>query len=308
MKKLTLLLLTLFSGAVLVQSAPAFAYEFGDYRSATLVGKAWAAQNAGDIEAVLAYTNKCIELYGEQAKAMQKDMKDFVPTADPKQVHAKWALNDVATALYIQGEAYRKANMKDEAKEAFKSIVDNYGFAQTWDPKGWFWKPGEAAKEKLTMLESGVDLDFGDYTSSHLIQQAWKALQEKDLNKVLAYVNKTTDLYAKKAEEMQKSLTEYPWENKEKIFSYWALNDVGTGYFILGQAYEAAGKTKEAKEAYKKLIDNYSFSQCWDPQGWFWKPAEAAQEKIAALDSGASAPAADQQAAATAPQKETATK
>jgi tetratricopeptide (TPR) repeat protein len=301
MKKITLLLIALFTGAILTHSTPAFAYEFGDYRSATLISKAWAALNSGDIEAVLAYTNKCIELYGEQAKAMQKDMKDFV-TGEPKMVHAKWALNDVATALYIQGEAYRKANMKDEATEAYKSIVDNYGFAQTWDPKGWFWKPAEAAKEKLAMLKSGIDLDFGDYTSSHIIQKAWAALAAKDLDQVLAYVNKNNELYAKKAEEMQKSLTEYPWENKDKIFSYWALNDVGTGYFILGQAYQNAGKDKEAKEAYKKLIDNYSYSQCWDPQGWFWKPAEAAQEKIAAIDSGASA-GTQQQTAAAAPDK-----
>jgi tetratricopeptide (TPR) repeat protein len=286
----------MFAGIAMIHSAPVLAYEFGDYRSATLIGKAWAALNSGDIEAVLAYTNKCIELYGEQARAMQKDMKEFV-TGEPKLVHAKWALNDVATALYIQGQAYDKANMKDEAKEAYKSIVDNYGFSQTWDPKGWFWKPAEAAKEKLAMIESGVNLDFGDYTSSHLIQKAWAALAAKDLEQVLAYVNKTNDLYAKKAEEMQKSLTEYPWENKEKIFSYWALNDVGTGLFILGQAYQNAGKDKEAKEAYKKLVDEYSFSQCWDPQGWFWKPAEAAQEKLAALESGASTET-NQQAAA----------
>ncbi len=295
MKKLALLLMTLFAGIVLTQASPAFAYEFGDYRSATLIGKAWVALNAGDIEAVLAYTNKCIELYGEQARAMQKDMKEFV-TGEPKMVHAKWALNDVATALYIQGEAYRKANMKDEAAEAYKSIVDNYGFAQTWDPKGWFWKPAEAAKEKVAMIESGVDLDFGDYTSTHITQKAWSALAANDLDQVLAYVNKNNELYAKKAQEMQKSLTEYPWENKEKIFSYWALNDLGTDLFILGQAYQNAGKEKEAKETYQKLIDEFSFAQCWDPQGWFWKPAEAAQEKLAALEAGASADAPQQAA------------
>jgi len=296
MKKLALLL-TLFTGVLLMQPAPASAYEFGDYRSATLIGKAWAALNSGDIEAVLAYTNKCIELYGEQARAMQKDMKEFV-TGEPKLVHAKWALNDVATALYIQGQAYDKANMKDEAKEAYKGIVANYGFAQTWDPKGWFWKPADAANEKLAMLESGVSLDFGDFTSSHMITKAWGALAAKDLDQVIAYVNKTNELYAKKAEEMQKSLTEYPWENKEKIFSYWALNDVGTGLFVLGQTYQNAGKDKEAKDAYKKLIDQYSYSQCWDPQGWFWKPAEAAQEKLAALESGASTDSNQLQAAA----------
>lgn len=286
MKKLVLSVSLLLAGVVAFCHATpsALAYEFGDFRSATLVGKAWAALGSGDIEAVLAYTNKCLELYGEQARAMQKDLKEYV-TGDPKDVHAKWALNDVATALYIQGEAYRKANMKDEAMEAYKSIVDNYAFGQTWDPKGWFWKPAEAAKEKITMLESGVELDFGDYTSSHLTTKAWQALQANDLDQVLAYTNKTIELYAKKAKEMQASLTEYPWESKDKIFSYWALNDVGTCYFIIGEAYRNAGKNQEALAAYKTLIDEYSYSQCWDPQGWFWKPAEAAQEKVALLES-----------------------
>ncbi|MBL8014201.1 MAG: tetratricopeptide repeat protein, partial [Candidatus Omnitrophica bacterium] len=106
----------------------------------------------------------------------------------------------------------------------------------------------------------------------------------KDLDQVLAYVNKTIELYAKKAKEMQGSLTEYPWESKDKIFSYWALNDVGTAYFILGEAYRNADNKEEALKAYKTLIDEYSYSQCWDPQGWFWKPAEAAQEKVALLE------------------------
>lgn len=285
MKKLVLSVSLILAGVIaLCHPTPAVAYEFGDFRSATLVGKAWSALGSGDIEAVLAYTNKCLELYGEQARAMQKDLTDYV-TGDPKDVHAKWALNDVATSLYIQGEAYRKANMKDEALEAYKSIVDNYTYGQTWDPKGWFWKPADAAKEKLVMLESGVELDFGDYTSSHLITKAWGALAANDLDQVLAYVNKATELYSKKAKEMQSELTEYPWESKDKIFSYWALNDIGTGYFILGEAYRNAGKNDEAKESYKTLIDEYSYSQCWDPQGWFWKPAEAAQEKIALLES-----------------------
>ena len=298
MKKYILAACMVLAGALVGHPALAAAYEFGDYRSATLVGKAWEALNSGDIEAVLAYTNKCMELYGEQARTMQKDLKDYV-TGEPKDVHAKWALNDVATSLYIQGEAYRKANMKDESKEAYQSIVDNYSFGQTWDPKGWFWKPAEAAKEKLTMLKSGVELDFGDYTSAHMIQKAWAALAANDVDQVTAYVNKTIELYSKKAKEMQASLTEYPWESKDKIFSYWALNDVGTGLFILGEANRNAGKTNEAQEAYKKLIDEYSYSQCWDPQGWFWKPAEAAQEKMAALESGASVPPVNNSAAKT---------
>jgi tetratricopeptide (TPR) repeat protein len=133
------------------------------------------------------------------------------------------------------------------------------------------------------MLESGSTLDFGDYKSSTLATKAWEALNNKDLPGVDAYVGKCLELYADQAKEMQKSLTEYPWESKEKIFSYWALNDVGTCLFIRGEAYKNAGKADEAKKAYKRLIDEYSFAQCWDPQGWFWSPAEKAKEELESL-------------------------
>ena len=130
------------------------------------------------------------------------------------------------------------------------------------------------------MIETGSTLDFGDYKSVTLATKAWEALNNKDLAGVNAYVGKCLELYSDQAKEMQKSLTEYPWESKEKIFSYWALNDVGTCLFIKGEAYKNAGKVADAKKAYNQLIDEFSFAQCWDPQGWFWKPKEAAEQKL----------------------------
>jgi tetratricopeptide (TPR) repeat protein len=264
-------------------SAKAQAFNFGDYRSSTLIGKAWESSAKNDIEGVLAYTNKCIELYAETARKMQSDLKTY-PAGANEEVFKYWAINDVATAYYIQAEAYRKANMKDEAKEAYNKVTKDYSFGQTWDAKGWFWKPAEAAKEKLAMLEAGVNFDFGDYTSQQLVQKSWGALAANDLNAVVAYANKAIELYAPKAKEMQSSLKEYTWESKEKTLSYWALNDVGTALFVLGEAYRNAGKKDEAAQTYKKLIDEYFYAQCWDPAGWFWKPAEAAQQKLGELD------------------------
>ena len=254
-------------------------YNFGDFRSSTLVGKAWKSLEEGDLEAVLAYTNKCLELYAEQAKKMEAGLTDYVKGTNDE-IFANWALNDVATSLFIQGEAYRKAGMKDEAKAAYKKAIDEYKFGQCWDTGGWFWKPAEAAKEKITMIDSNSNIDFGDYTSQTLTVKAWKALADKDLDAVLVYTNKCLELYQNKAKEMQASLTEYPFETKEKVFSYWALNDVGTCLFIQGEAYRNAGNTEEAKKAYGRVVSEFSFAQCWDPQGWFWKPSEGAQQKI----------------------------
>jgi tetratricopeptide (TPR) repeat protein len=256
---------------------------FGDFRSSTLATKAWNALGQNDIEAVLAYTNKCISLYGAKASQMQAGLKDYA-TGTNDEIFKYWALNDVATCYYIQGEAYRAANMKDEAKEAYNKLIKDYSFGQTWDIKGWFWKPAAAAKEKLDMMAAGVNWDFGDYSSSQLVQKAWAALAANDLKAVEAYANKTVGLYAGKAKDMQASLKEYPWESKEKTFSYWALNDVGTALFILGEAYQNAGKKDEAAKEYKRVINEFFYAQCWDPGGWFWKPSEAAQQKLGELD------------------------
>jgi tetratricopeptide (TPR) repeat protein len=267
-------------------ATPAHAYNYGDYKSSTLISKAWQALEAGDMDAVMAYTKKCFELYEKKAKEMQEGLTDYV-AGENAEIFKMWALNDVSTGYYIQGEAYRKAGMKEEAKAAYQKVVKEFGYGQCWDVGGWFWKPAEAAKEKLAMIESGSQIDYGDYKSSTLTTKAWDALAAEDLDSVKAYVSKNLELYEEKAKEMQNSLTEYPWESNEKIFSYWALNDVGASLFILGEAYFRAGDMAKAKEAFQRLVDEFYYAQCWDPgdgtTGWFWKPADAAQGKLSEM-------------------------
>ncbi|OGX06564.1 MAG: hypothetical protein A2Z88_00410 [Omnitrophica WOR_2 bacterium GWA2_47_8] len=59
---------------------------------------------------------------------------------------------------------------------------------------------------------------------------------------------------------------------------------MGTALYILGKAYEDAGKLEEAKKAYQQLVADFKFAQCWDPGGWFWKPAEEAQTRLKTLN------------------------
>ena len=101
-----------------------------------------------------------------------------------------------------------------------------------------------------------------------------------DSDAVVAYVDKVLELYEEKAKAMQESMTEYAWESKDEIFSKWALNDVGTALYIKGEAFKKAGQHEKAKQAYQALVENYFYAQCWDPNGWFWKPAEAAQQAL----------------------------
>ena len=112
-----------------------------------------------------------------------------------------------------------------------KKVVEEYSYGQAWDTNGWFWKPAEAAKEKMAMIDSGSILDFGDYSSAFVVGQAWKTLSDGKFDVAITYCDKVLEMYEEKAVEMQGSLTEYPWQSKEQIFHYWALNDVWNSSF-----------------------------------------------------------------------------
>ncbi|MBF0123183.1 MAG: tetratricopeptide repeat protein [Candidatus Omnitrophica bacterium] len=257
---------------------------FGDHKSSTLTTKAWQSLAMKDTEAVAVYTNKCVDMYAVPAAKMQADLKEY-PAGDPQNIFSYWALNDVATSLFIQGEAYRKVKDFDKAKVAYQRVVNEFSFGQAYDPPSKsFWRPAEAAADGLYMIEKGLDLDFGDMTSQVIVRKMWDSLGKKNLEEVVAYNMKLEHLYSKTAKDMQIPLKEYPQLPAEKIHMYWALNDVGTGMFVLGEAYDAAGMKAEAKKAYQKVISDYFYAQCWDPQGWFWKPADAAQQKILEME------------------------
>lgn len=249
-------------------------YDFGDHTSATLVIKGWDSLSKKDYNAVAAYTKKCIELYGQKAAEQEASLSEFAPK---DKAFDYWALNDVGTAYFILGKAYKEQKLNDEAKEAFKKIVSEFAYSQCWDePSKSHWKVAEAAKDQLNLLDSAYD--FGDYTSQTLTGHAWDALAKKDYKGVEIYTKKCMQLYEEEAQKMQKSLTDYP--PKDKTFNFWALNDVGTSYFILGESLAEQKKWQEALEVYKVVMEDFSYAQCWDPKGWFWKPAVAARGKI----------------------------
>jgi tetratricopeptide (TPR) repeat protein len=131
----------------------------------------------------------------------------------------------------------------------------------------------------------GQDLDYGDHSSATLTGKAWKSLEAKKYSDAIAYAKKCVELYEKQAVEMQKELKEpVSPDDREAVSKKWALNDVGTCLFITGQAYEKQDKGMDAIAAYKQLIEKVPFAQCWDPKGWFWKPATAAKARIKALE------------------------
>ncbi len=124
--------------------------------------------------------------------------------------------------------------------------------------------------------------DFGNFSSETLTGKAWAAMDAKDYVAVKVYTEKCREMYRAEAEKMQQELTAPA--GKDQAFDYWALNDVGTSSFLLGQALEKQGDTKGAIEAYKYVVEKTPFAQCWDTKGWFWRPSDAASARLKALE------------------------
>ena len=249
------------------------AYDFGDFTSQTLTTKAWEAFKQSDYTAAEAYASKCLELYTPQALQQAGSLTDFAPKED---AFTYWALNDVATCHFILGQVRLAQGRIEDAKRLFTTVIEQYAFAQCWDTRGWFWKVAEGASDKLTTI--GTPYDFGDYTSQTLTTKAWGALAQGDHKGVELYTKKCLRLYEETAVKQQGQLTDFA--PKAKAFDSWALNDVATCYFILGESLTAQQQADEAKAAFERIIDDFSYAQCWDPKGWFWKVAVGARDRL----------------------------
>ena len=126
---------------------------------------------------------------------------------------------------------------------------------------------------------------FGDLSSETLTVQAWIALDEGDTEKALACALKCIKLYSDTANAQQKALDEQGGQT-DNIAANYALNDVGTCYFILGNVLESRGMDTEAASAYKIQASEYSGAQAFDPNlpgttnGGYWLVSDASKEKL----------------------------
>ncbi|MBI4323540.1 MAG: tetratricopeptide repeat protein [Candidatus Omnitrophica bacterium] len=247
--------------------------DFGDYKSSTLTTNAWEALTQGDHRAVELYAKKCIELYHAQATQQQAELKAFASAEDAPKL---WALNDVGTAYFIRGQSLLAQGKIQDAQQAFQGVIEQFPFAQAWDPQGWFWRVADAASDKLSTI--GTPYDFGDYKSETLVKKAWGALDKSDHRGVELYVKKCIELYEADAKRQQASLSGFP--PKEKVFEHWALNDVATCYFVLGESLIAQKRYQEARAAFERVINDFGYAQCWDARGWFWKVAVGARDRL----------------------------
>jgi len=133
------------------------------------------------------------------------------------------------------------------------------------------------------------------------LKKAWAAYNRGDYALAIAAADgcvedfgpkalKDQVLYGDMRESVPPTGTVDAASDRKRLLDRWAVNDVSAAFFVKGRSAEALyGKLKLVKykqialRAYQSAV-KLSFGRCWDPQGWFWSPAEAAGDRISALE------------------------
>jgi tetratricopeptide (TPR) repeat protein len=212
--------------------------------------------------------------------------------------------NRTATVRFLQGDGYRQLGEFEQAKRILTDVNSKY--------TGTFWLARN--KEKIEVPpqcrvalwligerdKSRFPEDSNDYTSL-----AWKYLKEDRLDSARFMAMNCIERFRPAAEKQQEAhrqeygdkqpvLDRDPTKNESVLRRYWALYDVGTCYFILGQACElkavlavekravaeACAFYKDANRNYDIAIQQFPDAQCFDPSGpWYWSVKDGAVER-----------------------------
>ncbi|MDD5432721.1 MAG: glycoside hydrolase family 2 TIM barrel-domain containing protein [Candidatus Omnitrophica bacterium] len=120
-------------------------------------------------------------------------------------------------------------------------------------------------------------------SSTELINKAWEAHGNGDIEATFKYTQECIDLYKAEADKMQAGLKEFPRGRKD-IEAVGPLNDVATAYFIQAESFRKQGKNEDAIKTFKLIIGKYPYAQAWDQRGWFWIVAKTSKESLAQFE------------------------
>jgi len=144
--------------------------------SEEFVRLSWEASSQNDLEKVKALVGQCVKDYGDEAKKIQAQLKDFPTRGTEKEYQA---LNDVGTCLFIRAEAAMNSGKTQESIKEFQYIIDNFSFSQAWDPRGWYWSVAEKSQDSIDVLMGKTDDDFKETAKKVVRTKPSKSLQLK---------------------------------------------------------------------------------------------------------------------------------
>lgn len=132
------------------------------------IAKAWAGLNAHkgamndkNLEQALVCTMSAIEKWQGQADEQQANRQKAgecrtTPSVSQKDAYfaSYWALADIGAAWFIRGQALVQQRKWQEAREAYRVVIDRYSCAYAWDPRGWFWRIADGAQEQYNNIQN----------------------------------------------------------------------------------------------------------------------------------------------------------
>lgn len=251
---------------------------------------AWEAFKKGDHAEAIRRADICIDEFFGVAARRQKELdekKERVPNGrvnaqQKEEIFKNGVLNDVATCYYIKARAADRLGRKAVADKALAAVA-KYPAARAWDSGGWFWSPSEAAERFRKHPELADMAPHEAYTA-----EAWNAQKRGAHAKAIEVADKCLVEFHSVAQDVEMELTRrgislpsgvVDEATKKVIFENGLLNDVATCAYIKGRSAEARGDKVTAMKAYGDAT-RLPHGRCWDPQGWFWVPAEGASDRL----------------------------
>ena len=111
---------------------------------------AFAKKNYYEVERL---ANDSVRRWGEHAREMNNGLSTLPSSKEAKQYNK---LNELATIVWLKGEALFKKGDREGALAAYYTVLADYNYGQTWDKKGWYWSPAASSKDRIAELSNGT--------------------------------------------------------------------------------------------------------------------------------------------------------
>ena len=129
------------------------------------------------------------------------------------------------------------------------------------------------------VLQAADDASITKTDPTELATKAWVALKAGDHEQVSELTTQCFEKFGDDAVKQQKESGEEI--SKDNAHSFPELNSVGTCLFILAESLSQQGKDEKSQATLKKLIADFPECHCENKEGYYWKPALAAEKRLA---------------------------
>lgn len=291
---------------------PCFSHESSDD-----VNRAWSLLGKGDFDEVFKLTNESIHKYTESADKLARNLKEIPHKGEESNYEI---MNNVATCYFIKAEALEDVGKIEEAITILKEVIQKYPYAQSFDPRGWYWSIKEKAEVTICRLDDGcinqtVDIidkdifinlyDTGtEFPVNYLKYGKFENIGTKNYRYVISdpiglatatgegiYPNTTSVKFDPEFVEIKKMLQKVNhWEifnsrDLKTAFYKWniASEPPPVKLFYIAELLERSGHIKQAVKAYYAILVHFPNSYGWTYWQTPWYIGKAALYRIKVL-------------------------